>query len=69
MTGRCVICDRPAERIADLGPGEPLFVCDRCLATWALEAHADELRRRGVDPALVDEYVKRIRASDMVWPR
>jgi hypothetical protein len=64
MTGPCVICGAPAERIADLAPGEPLFVCRRCLATWALEAHAKELRSRGADPVLIDEYVRRVLDKD-----
>jgi hypothetical protein len=39
-TGPCAICDAPAKRIADLAPGEPLYVCEQCLATCGLPPKA-----------------------------
>jgi hypothetical protein len=56
-TGPCALCGAPADRVADLAPNEPLYLCERCLASWALDALAEELRRRGADPATIDRYV------------
>jgi len=60
-TGPCALCGEPADRVAKLAPGEPLYLCQQCLESWALDALAQELRRRGVDPATIDTYVSAAR--------
>jgi hypothetical protein len=61
QTGACALCGEPADRVADLASGEPLYLCRHCLESWALDALAEELRRRGVDPATIDKYVSAAR--------
>ena len=46
----------PAD-VAYLAPNDPLYLCKRCLATWAVDALAAELARRGVDRETIEGYV------------
>ena len=61
QTGPCALCGEPADRVAYLAPNDPLYLCEGCLATWALDALATELARRGVDPATIEGYVSAAR--------
>ena len=64
QSGPCIECGRLGERVADLSPGEPLYVCEEHLSSWAADAHANELRRRGMDPTVVAAYVQRVRDKE-----